>query len=84
MDLDSDIGSDEVPTEADPPYKRVCSPQATEGADHWHSAAADLDADSEWQARLREETGAELRGCDEEDWDRCDDDICKPDMNNLV
>ncbi len=30
-----------------------------------------LDDDSEWQARLQEESGAELRGGDEEDWDRC-------------
>lgn len=83
MDLDSDVSSDEVPQAAHPPSKHVCSPQASERADHWHSAAADLDADSEWQARLREESGAEHRGYDEEDWDKWDD-ICNPDMNNLV
>lgn len=84
MDLDSDVSSDEMPSGAYPPSKRFCSLQATEGADHWHSAAADRDADSEWQARLREESGAELRGCDEEDWDRCDDVSNPHRLNNLV
>lgn len=74
MNLDSDVSSDEVPTEAYPPSKRACSRQAIDRVDQdWHSAADDLDAESEWQARLREESGAEVRGGDEEDWDRCDD-----------
>lgn len=76
MDLDSDVSSDEVPTEAYPPSKRACSRQATDGADQdWRSDNDHLDAESEWQARLREESGAELRGGDEEDWDRCDDGV---------
>ena len=69
MDLNSDDSSNEAPAEAYPPSKRACSQQKTDGADQeWHSAN-DLDAESEWQARLREESGAELRGGDEEDWD---------------
>ena len=73
MDLDPDNSSDEVPVEACPPSKRAGSRQTPDGADPgWHSAADDLDAESEWQDRLREESGAELRGGDEEDWDRCD------------
>lgn len=71
MDLDSDVSRDEVPTEACPPSKRACCRQATDAADQdWPSDAGDLDVESEWQARLREESGAELRGGDEEDWDR--------------
>ena len=79
MDLDSDVSSNanqsasKKPKAARPPSKRACSGQAIDGADQdWHSAAEDLDAESEWQARLREESGAELRGGDEEDWDRYD------------
>ena len=71
MDGDSDASSDEVPTAAHPPSKRACAGPATDGAgQQWHTAADDLDAESEWQARLREESGAELRGGDEDDWER--------------
>ena len=34
------------------------------------TAAAPEDEEDEWQARLREESGAELRGGDDDDWDR--------------
>lgn len=72
MDLSSDVSIDEGPTKAYLPSKRACSRQTTHAADaEWHSADDDLDAESEWQARLREESGAQLRGGDEEDWDRC-------------
>lgn len=71
MDVASDVSSDEAPTAARPSSKRVCPSPASDGAgQHWRTAADDLDAESEWQARLREESGAELRGGDEEDWDR--------------
>ncbi|KAL3153311.1 hypothetical protein ABBQ38_011655 [Trebouxia sp. C0009 RCD-2024] len=70
MDVASDVSSDEAPTAARPSSKRVCPSPASDGAgQHWRTAADDLDAESEWQARLREESGAELRGGDEEDWD---------------
>lgn len=71
MGIDSDVSSGEVPPASHPSSKRACPGQATDAADNdWHPAADGLDAESEWQARLREESGAELRGCDEEDWDR--------------
>ena len=35
------------------------------------AAEASEDEEAEWQARLREESGAELRGGDDDDWDRC-------------
>lgn len=74
MDIASDLSSDEVPTAAHPSSKRACSGPATDGAgQQWRTAADDLDPESEWQARLREESGAELRGGDEEDWDRYGD-----------
>lgn len=34
------------------------------------AAAAPEDEEEEWQARLRDESGAELRGGDDDDWDR--------------
>lgn len=35
------------------------------------AADASENEEAQWQARLREESGAELRGADEDDWDRC-------------
>ena len=39
-------------------------------AEEDHNVASELDEESEWQARLREESGAELRGADEDEWDK--------------
>ena len=39
-------------------------------AERDQNVASKLDEESEWQARLREESGAELRGADEDEWDR--------------
>ena len=45
-------------------------PKRARLAERDQDAASELDDESEWQARLREESGAELRGADEDEWDR--------------
>lgn len=71
MDLGSDLSSDEAPSAAQPVFKRARKGQTLDGPEQERPSSADeLDPESEWQARLREESGAELRGGDEEDWDR--------------
>ena len=71
MDLSSDVSSDEAPSATQPASKRARTEQMLDGSEQERSSSADgLDPESEWQARLREESGAELRGANEEDWDR--------------
>ena len=61
MSLESDASSDS-PNQNAQQHKR----QRTDRSDSEH----ELDEESEWQARLMEESGAELRGHDEDEWDR--------------
>lgn len=69
MSLSSDASSDDEPsTGPSPPAKRARLHHANTGSSS--GPPDELDDESEWQARLREESGAELRGGDEEDWDR--------------
>ena len=69
MSLGSDASSDDESL-AGPssPAKRARLHHANTGSGS--GPPDELDDESEWQARLREESGAELRGGDEEDWDR--------------
>ncbi|DBB11312.1 TPA: hypothetical protein ACH3X3_006741 [Trebouxia sp. C0006] len=68
MSFGSDASSDDEP---------LAGPSSAAKRARLHHANAgftlgppeELDDESEWQARLREESGAELRGGDEEDWD---------------
>ena len=70
MSFGSDASSDDEP---------LAGPSSAAKRARLHHANAgftlgppeELDDESEWQARLREESGAELRGGDAEDWDRC-------------
>ena len=69
MSLSSDASSDDEPsTGPSPPAKRARLHHANTGSSS--GPPDELDDESEWQARLREESGAELRGGDEEDWGR--------------
>lgn len=69
MSHGSDASSDDEPlAQQSPPAKRARLHHASTGSGLRPSD--ELDNESEWQARLREESGAELRGGDEEDWDR--------------
>ncbi len=69
MSLSSDASSDDEPLAGlPPPAKRARLHHANTGSGL--GPPDELDDESEWQARLREESGAELRGGDEEDWDR--------------
>ena len=69
MSFGSDASSDDEP---------LAGPSSAAKRARLHHANAgftlgppeELDDESEWQARLREESGAELRVGDEEDWDR--------------
>lgn len=74
MSLSSDASSDDEPLAGPPPpAKRARLHHANTGSSS--GPPDELDDESEWQARLREESGAELRGGDEEDWDRY---VCMP------
>lgn len=69
MSFGSDASSDDEPL-AGPssPAKRARLHYSNTGSGP--GPPDELDDESEWQARLREESGAELRGGDAEDWDR--------------
>lgn len=66
LSLSSGANSDSEPsTSSQPAAKRARIDHANAGLNQWESAE-----ELEWQARLTEESGAELRGADEDDWDR--------------
>ena len=64
LEATSDAGSDE--------YERPATKRQKILHDKHPALQSDAseDEEAEWQARLRDESGAELRGEDEDDWNR--------------